>query len=220
MLENDTNFAKKRFEVEPFTHETFGEGFLVFVRKEEVKAFRMAAFAVAIPLFSLDSYVFFLPKEPYTTTPKEIRIGKEKVVLHYPRVRAFDREGREIEGRARKEAIILSGLSPFRSELFLLVPYELPYLLRIVRGNLWHRVSFPYLIQKDLSPAEGLEMARRAALKSVARRMLINLAKENPWVTEKVQISLDHPVRSLWEVHKYLKGSDEESLVVEILKSR
>jgi hypothetical protein len=220
VLENDLNFARKRFEVEPFTHETFGEGFLVVAGKEEVKNFRMACFAVAIPLFSLDSYAFFLPKEPYTPTPKEIRIGKEKVVFHYPRVRAFDGEGREITERARKEAIILSGLSPFRSELYVLATYRLPYLLRIVQGRIWHKVGFIYLIQNNLTPGEAIEMARRAAIKSVARRMLINLAHENPWISERVKISLDHPVKSLWEVHRYLRGVSEESLVEEILRHR
>jgi hypothetical protein len=218
MFSNDFNFAKKRFEVEPFSHETFGDGFLVFIRKEEAKAFRMASFAVAIPMFSMDSYIFFLPKEPYTIKPKEIWVGKDKVIFHHPRVRAFDREGREIHGRAKEEVFILSGLSPYRSELYVLVPYELPYLLRTVRGRLWHRVSFCYILQKDLSPFEGLEMARKAALKSVARRMLVDLAQKNPWIVEKVPISLVHPVKSLWNIRKFLEESDDASLVEEILK--
>jgi len=217
MLENDLNFAKKRFEVEPFSHEVFGEGYLVFVRKEEAKAFRSASFALAIPIFSPDSYVFFLPKEAYTIEPKEIWVGKDKVIFHYPRVRAFDREGREIEERAKEEAFILSGLSPFRSELFVLVPYELPYLLRTVRGRLWHKVSFTYIVTRDLSPSEGLEMGRRAALKVVARRMLVDLVHKHPWLQEKVPMSLDHPVKSLWNIRKFLEESDDENLVREIL---
>jgi hypothetical protein len=217
-LENDLNFAKKRFEVEPFSHEVFGEGYLVFVRKEEAKAFRSASFALAIPIFSLDSYVFFLPKEPYMIEPKEIRVGKDKVVVHYPRVRAFDREGREIEKKAKEEAFILSGLSPFRSELFLLIPYELPYLLRTVQGRLWHKVSFTYIVTQDLSPSEGLEMGRKAGLKAVARKMLVDLVRKNPWLQEKVPVSLDHPVKSLWNIRKFLEESDDASLVEEILK--
>ena len=216
--ENDLNWARKRFEVEPFTHPEFGEGYLVFV--DDARKFKAFCFARAIPMFSLDSFVFFIPRNPPPITPQEILVGKEKIIVHYPRIRAFDREGREIRGRAKEEMFLLSGLSPYRSEIYIRVEFELPYLLKMTKARFWYRLPFHAFLNNGKSPREGLEMARWSALKNLGKKMLIDLVHKNPWLMEKVPLSLDRPVKSLWEVHKYLKGSDEESLVAEILKHR
>jgi hypothetical protein len=162
-LERDLGFAEERgFTIEETTHEKFGDGYLVTVEPAKARNFGEDHFQGAIPLFSLDAFLYFLPKnKPESGTTSVAFEPYGTFVVFWPSSRAFNKNGVELHsGRGATDSFIfLSGFSPRTSEYWLKVNYNLPCLGYRRVGSIWICVEGKDLAEKGISPRQALLQA-------------------------------------------------------------
>jgi hypothetical protein len=162
-LERDLRLAEERgFAIKEATHEKFGDGYLITVDATKAQEFGGDHFQNAIPMFSLDAFLFFLPKnEPRR---KNIPMAFEPygmLLVSWPSFRAFHKDGTEIRiGRGPKDSFIfLSGFSPMASEYWLKANFKVPGLTYHHVASVWICIEGKDLIEKGISPGQALHDA-------------------------------------------------------------
>jgi len=159
-LERDLRFAEERgFTIKETTDKKFGDGYLVIVEPEKARNFIEDHFQGAIPMFSLDAFLYFLPKnEPQSGTTSVAFEPYGTFVVFWPSSRAFNKNGLELHsGRGATDSFIfLSGFSPRTSEYWLKVNYNLPSLDYRRVGSIWICVEGKDLAEKGVSPRQAL----------------------------------------------------------------